>query len=92
MAERQRFSTRDEVYLNSPGFEPYIAAGLVFALVLGAIFIVSIKVSFAWLIWPGMFVAVLAGYIVLNLFQRREYARKLAEVKADPAPSEVTPQ
>jgi hypothetical protein len=92
MAQRQRFSTRDEVYLDSPGFEPYMASGLVFALVLGAIFIVSIKLSFAWLIWPGMFVAVLSGYIVLNLFQRREYARKLAEVKADPAPPEVTTQ
>lgn len=84
MAQQQRrFSTRDEVYLNSPGFEPYMAAGAVFVAVFTAVFIFSIKISFAWLAWPGLFVAVLAGYLTLNWLQRREYARKLAELEAE---------
>lgn len=84
MAQRQqRFSPRDEVYLNSPGFEMYMGAGAVFLLVFTTIFIYSIKVSFAWLVWPGLFVAVVAGYITLKLLERREYRRKLAEIEAD---------
>ncbi len=91
MAQQQRrFSTRDEVYLNSPGFEPYMASGAVFIVIFTAAFIFSIKIGFAWLAWPGLFVAVLAGYFTLVWAQRREYARKLAEVKADPLPEEFT--
>lgn len=87
--QRQRFSTRDEVYLNSPGFEPYMIAGGVGVLLFTAGFILGIKISMAWLVWPAMFVGVLAGYGVLVWLQRREYARKLAEVKANPLPNEV---
>jgi hypothetical protein len=86
---QRRLSTRDAIYLNSPGFEPYMAAGAVFVVVFTAIFIVSIKISFAWLVWPGLFVAVLVGYLVLNLLQRRERARKLAEIDAEQQADEV---
>lgn len=90
MAKQQRrFSTRDEVYLNSPGFEPYMAAGGVFVAIFTAVFIVGIKISLAWLVWPGLFLGVLAGYGTLVWLQRREYARKLAEVEANPLPNEV---
>ncbi|GAB4447092.1 MAG: hypothetical protein OHK0015_50900 [Chloroflexi bacterium OHK40] len=88
--ERPRFSPRDEVYLKSTGFEVYMAAGAVFIGVFTAIFIFSIKISFAWLVWPGLFVAVLAGYVVLNRLERREYARKLAELQAEQASPNVT--
>lgn len=90
MAQQQRLSRRDEVYLSSPGFEPYMAAGTVFIVIFTAVFIFSIKISFAWLAWPGLFVAVLAGYFTLNRLQRREYARKLAEIEASPLTDEVT--
>ena len=83
MARQSRLSTRNEVYLNSPGFEPYMAAGAVFVAVFTAVFIFSIKISFAWLVWPGLFAAVLTGYLMLNWLQRREYARKLAEIEAE---------
>lgn len=90
MAQQQRhLSRRDEVYLDSPGFEPYMGAGVVFIAVFTAVFIFSIKVAFAWLAWPGLFVAVLAGYFTLTWLQRREYARKLAEVEASPVADEV---
>ncbi len=90
MAQQQRrHSTRDQVYLDSPGFEPYMASGAVFIVVFTTIFIFSIKVGFAWLIWPGLFLAVLLGYFMLAWMQRREYARKLAEVEADPR-AEIT--
>jgi multidrug transporter EmrE-like cation transporter len=87
---QQRFSNRDRVYLNSPGFEPFIVAGIVFVVVFTAIFIFSIRVSLAWLAWPGMGVAAIVCYGVLRWGQRREYARKLAEVEADPVADEVT--
>lgn len=91
MAQQQRrLSRRDEVYLSSPGFEPYMASGAAFIAVFTAIFIFSIKIGFAWLVWPGLFVAVLAGYFTLVWQQRREYARKVAEVEAAPLADEVT--
>lgn len=88
MARQQR-SNRDQVYLDSPGFEPYMAAGVVFVAVFTAVFILSIKISFAWLVWPGLLLGVLAGYAVLRWLQRREYARKLAEVEANPTPPDA---
>lgn len=88
--ETRRFSPRDEVYLNSPGFEPYMAAGAVFLIVFTAIFIFSIKISFAWLVWPGLAIAVVCGYITLNRLERREYRRKLAELEAEAAQRDVT--
>lgn len=84
MAQQQgRFSPADEVYLNSPGFESYMVAGGVFLLIFTAVFVYSIKVSFEWLVWPGLFVAVLGGYFTLKRLERREYARKLAELEAE---------
>jgi cobalamin biosynthesis protein CobD/CbiB len=91
MAQRQRrISARDQVYLQSTGFEVYMGAGAVFVLVLTAFFVYSIKIHFEWLIWPGMFVAVVAGYITLKWLERRELARKLAEIEADPKPDVTT--
>jgi multidrug transporter EmrE-like cation transporter len=90
MAQNQRqISHRDRVYLNSPGFEPFMVAGFVFVAVFTAIFLFSIKVGLAWLAWPGMGVAALVCYGVLLWGQRREYARKLAEVEANPVADEV---
>jgi hypothetical protein len=90
--QRQRFSPRDEVYLNSPGFEPYMVAGAVFIAIFTAIFIFSIKISFAWLVWPGLFVAILAGYFTLRTLLKREYARKLAELESEQPRAGVTAQ
>lgn len=90
MAAQRRFSPRDEIYLTSTGFEVYMAAGAVFLLIFTAIFIFSIKVHFAWLIWPGSFVAVLGGYLTLKIGERREYKRKLAELEAEQAQRERT--
>lgn len=90
--EQRRLSRRDEVYLSSPGFEPYLAAGTVFIVIFTAIFIYSIKGGDALLVWPGLFVAVLGGYLTLNRLQKREYARKLAEVESDPVADEITRQ
>lgn len=87
--QRQRFSPPDEVYLNSPGFESYMGAGAAFLLVFTTAFIYSIKASFEWLVWPGLFVAVLAGYLTLRWLMGREFARKLAELEAE-QPSDVT--
>jgi cobalamin biosynthesis protein CobD/CbiB len=81
--QRRQLSAPDEVYLNSPGFESYMGAGAVFLLVFTAAFVYSIKISFEWLAWPGLFVAVVAGYLTLRWLQGREYARKLAELEAE---------
>lgn len=81
--QRQRFSPPDEVYLNSPGFESYMGAGAIFLLVFTAAFVYSIKAGFEWLVWPGLFVAVLAGYLTLRWLMGREFARKLAELEAE---------
>ncbi len=81
--QRRQFSAPDEVYLNSPGFESYIGAGVVFILVFTAAFVYSIKASFEWLVWPGLLVAVLAGYLTLRWLLGREFARKLAELEAE---------
>lgn len=86
MAQQQRrFSTRDEVYLNSPGFEPYMAAGVVFIVIFTAIFVFSIKASLEILVWPGLVVAAAGCLITLKWLERREYARKLAELEAEQA-------
>lgn len=92
MAQQQRqLSPRDRIYLESTGFEVYMGAGGVFILVFSAIFIYSIKTDFEWLVWPGMFVAVVAGYITLKVLERRELRRKLAEIEAEQQ-AEVTRQ
>lgn len=83
MAQTRRYSPRDEVYLNSTGFEVYMAAGAVFLLFFTAGFILGIKLSFAWLFWPGCLVAVIMGYITLKTLERRERIRKVAEIEAD---------
>lgn len=83
MARQQRFSPRDEVYLNSTSFEVYMAAGGVFIGLFGLLFAISIKISFAWLVWPALFVSILAGYITLNRLKKRERKRKLAELEAE---------
>lgn len=84
MAQQQRqFSTRDQVYLDSTGFEVYMGAGVVFLLIFTAIFIFSLKINFAWLVWPGLFAGVLGGYLVLKVLERRELKRKLAEIEAE---------
>jgi hypothetical protein len=88
--QRRQFSPPDEVYLNSPGFESYMGAGAVFLVVFTIAFIYSIKISFEWLVWPGLFVAVLAGYLTLRWLQGREFARKLAELEAEQK-GDVTP-
>jgi hypothetical protein len=80
---RQRFSTRDEVYLNSPGFETYMGAGAVFLLVFTGIFIYSIKSQLELLVWPGLAIAVVVGFITLRWLERREFARKLAKLEAE---------
>lgn len=90
--QSRRFSPRDEVYLNSSGFEPYMAAGAVFIAIFTAIFIFSIKIHFAWLAWPGLAIAVLCGYFTLNYLGRREYQRKLTELEAEAAQRDVTSQ
>ncbi|NNJ13037.1 hypothetical protein EKD04_022180 [Chloroflexales bacterium ZM16-3] len=83
MAQRPRFSPRDEVYLASTSFEVYMVTGLVFLFIFTATFITSIKIHFEWLIWPGSFVAVVAAYATLKILERREQARKLAEIRAN---------
>lgn len=83
MAQRRRFSPPDEVYLNSPGFESYMGAGAVFLLIFTAVFVYSIKASFEWLVWPGLFLAAFGGYLTLKRLEGREYARKLAELEAE---------
>lgn len=80
---RQRFSTRDEVYLNSPGFETYMGAGAIFLLVFTGIFIYSIKSHLELLVWPGLVVAIAAGFVALRWLERREFTRKLAQLEAE---------
>ena len=93
MAQRQqRFSTRDEVYLNSPGFETYMGAGAVFLLVFTAIFIYSIKSHLELLVWPGLAVAIAAGFVTLKWLERREFARKLAKLEAEQSRDQVVGQ
>lgn len=88
MPRQQRFSPRDEVYLASTSFEVYMAAGGVFIGLFGLLFAISIKISFAWLVWPALFVSILAGYITLNRLEKRERRRKLAELEAEYAAKE----
>lgn len=84
MAQQQRqLSPRDRIYLESTGFEVYMGAGGVFLLVFTVIFIYSIKAHFEWLVWPGLFLGVVAGYITLKVLERRELKRKLAEIEAE---------
>jgi len=85
MAANRRFSPRDELYLKSTSFEVYMAAGAVFLALFTAGFLLGVKLHFAWLVWPGSFVAVLAAYFVLKTLERREQARKLAELEAEAA-------
>ena len=88
MAERHRFSPRDEIYLSSTSFEVYMVAGLVFLSIFTATFVTSIKIHHEWMLWPGSFVAVVAAYATLKRLERREHIRKLAEVEANPLPAE----
>jgi hypothetical protein len=83
MARQQTFSPRDEVYLKSTGFEVYMGSGAAFLAILTTIFIISIKVHFAWLFWPGMFLAAVVAYIVLKVLERREYRAKLQELESE---------
>ncbi|MCG8346660.1 MAG: hypothetical protein MI924_02630 [Chloroflexales bacterium] len=82
MAQRP-FSPRDLRYLNSTGFEVYMASGAVFVLGFTASFIFSVVVNYEWLLWPGTFVTVLASYVVLKIMERREYRAKLNELEAE---------
>jgi hypothetical protein len=88
MARQRRFSPRDEIYLTSTSFEVYMVTGLVFVFLFTAAFIISIRIHYEWLLWPGSFVAVVAAYITLKLLERREHIRKLAEIEANPLPAE----
>ncbi len=92
MAEReQRLSRRDQIYLQSTSFEVYMGVGAVFVLIFTAGFIIGLKLHMAWLVWPGLLIAMVAGFVTLKWLERRELARKLAEVEANPCP-DVTPQ
>jgi hypothetical protein len=86
--QRRRFSPRDEVYLSSTTFEVYMITGLVFLFIFTASFITSIKIHYEWMLWPGSFVAVIAAYATLKWLERREHVRKLAEIEANPTPTE----
>lgn len=90
--QRQRFSTRDEVYLNSPGFEAYMGAGAIFLLIFTGIFIYSIKVHLELLVWPGLVVAIAAGFFTLKWLERREFAHKLAKLEAERRSDQVIEQ
>ncbi len=89
MVQEERISSRDQIYLTSTSFEVYMVTGLVFLFVFTASFFFSIRINFEWLIWPGSFVAVVLAYITLKVLERREYVRKLAEIRANPLPDEV---
>jgi hypothetical protein len=92
MAQQQRrLSRRDEVYLNSPGFEPYMIAGVVFLVIFTAIFIFSLKISMEILVWPGLALAAAGCFVTLKWLERREYARKLAEIEAEQDASVTRP-
>ncbi len=80
MAREQRYSPRDEVYLSSTSFEVYVAAGIVFVILFTAGFLAGHLLNYAWLVWPGSFVAILGGYLVINRLEKREQARKRAEL------------
>ncbi|MEI7769862.1 MAG: hypothetical protein WCI67_07740 [Chloroflexales bacterium] len=88
MAQQRRLSPRDEIYLTSTSFEVYMITGLVFLFIFTASFITSIKIHYEWILWPGSFIAVTAAYATLKWLERREHIRKLAEIEADPLPTE----
>ncbi|MEI7644146.1 MAG: hypothetical protein WCJ55_07680 [Chloroflexales bacterium] len=88
MAQQHRFSPRDEIYLSSTSFEVYMVTGLVFLFIFTVTFVTSIKIHYEWILWPGSFVAVIAAYSTLKWLERREHMRKLAEVEANPLPTE----
>jgi hypothetical protein len=81
--EQQRYSPRDEIYLSSTSFEVYMAAGAVFIVLFTAGFLAGHLLNFAWLVWPGSLVAILAGYFVINRLEKREQARKRAELEKE---------
>lgn len=80
---RQRFSPRDEVYLNSTSFEVYMITGAVWLALFTASFIFSVVTKKYLLLWPGAFVSVLTAYFVLKMLERREYRAKLHELEAE---------
>lgn len=88
-APQRRFSTADEVYLTSTGFEVYMISGGIFVFLFTAAFLFSIKIHQAWLIWPGSVIAVVATFIALKVFERREYNNKLRELEAEYAAKEA---
>jgi uncharacterized membrane protein len=88
MDRQRQISVRDEIYLTSTSFEVYMATGAVFLLLFTASFVTSIRIHYAWLIWPGSLVAVVAAYATLKWLERRERARKLAEIVANPLSDE----
>jgi hypothetical protein len=81
--EQQRYSPRDEVYLISTSFEVYMAAGAVFVILFTTGFLVGHLLNFAWLVWPGAFIAILGGYLVLKRLEQREQASKRAELEKE---------
>lgn len=81
--EPQRYSPRDEVYLISTSFEVYMVAGVVFLVLFTAGFLIGHLLNFAWLVWPGSFIAILAGYLVLKRLEMREQASKRAELEQE---------
>jgi hypothetical protein len=74
--EQQRFSNRDEIYLISTSFEVYMITGVVFLILFTAGFLLGHMIGFAWLVWPGSFIAVLAAYFTLKRLEQREQAIK----------------
>jgi hypothetical protein len=83
MAQRMRFSPRDECYLNATRFEVYIAAGLVFVIGFTLVFMLSVMAHAEVWIWPGSLIPVGAAFYIFRILKRREYAEKLRELEAD---------
>lgn len=93
MNERPKIelSPRDRRYLNSPGFESYMIAGVVFALGLGLSLVITVSIHREPLFWPGMILTLIISTVVLQQFKKREYRAKLREIIENPMPDDGRP-
>jgi hypothetical protein len=84
MDKPRNLSSHDERYLNSPGFEVYMIAGVIFVLGMALSFILTFFAHLEPLFWPGLILSVIVSSIVLHMLKKREYQAKLREIQQKP--------
>lgn len=76
-----KLTPQEQCYLNSPSFENYMIAGVLFVLGMTLSFILTIVAHVEPLFWPGITLSIIISFIVLHKLKKREYRMKLRELQ-----------